>query len=683
MAITEQQKKTAEAKQHAAAHDARPQVRLVAGPGTGKSYAIQERVRWLLSQGMRPDSIFVVSFTRAAALDLRRRVHRYCSENGQPSVDGVSVSTLHSLALSTLRMARLLAYPADPLVMDDWELEHVFDKEFSRTSGYVPGCAGSGYTPDRCTKIRREYEAFCSTGQWAAPSYVPPDPPISDEERSAFKAFHGPRTQAYSCVLPGEIVRQCVNHMAAGLLEPARLLGIKHIVVDEFQDLNPSDLEFVDRLIASGVGTFAGGDDDQSLYSFRFASPSGIQAFTSKYPLATDHKLGDCFRCTVSVLGAATSLIGAHSGPGRIPKTVRSLYEASDPPEDGVVHRWWFRSGAQEARAIAKSCKSLIQNGVPPREILILISSRPSLLGILKQQFESEGVQFEPPPAAGFVDTPSGRFVLATLRLVCDPEDYVAHRLILGLRPQVGVGICNSIAELVIQNNLNYRDLFHQLLLPAGIFSGRQISALRQARAVLDQIKGWRSEDTISQRLAELRAIVQSVFDHNASAKLSETINHLPPDMTLEELRTYLGADTDERQASLLEAIYDRIGLELPEGGVLPPKVRMMTMHGAKGLSARVVFIPGLEESLLPGMWRHGYPGLVLEAARMLYVAITRARAACVVSHSRMRVVYGSPVNQVPSRFLPHLGGRFDQGHPGGLTDAQVTQVVESCNNLL
>ena len=136
MPITPDQIQQAQAVQHTAAHDASRQVRVVAGPGTGKSFAIEERVRWLLEQGVDPTAIWGVSFTRAAARDLRDRVHAYCSRRGLPMAEIVRVSTLHSLALRALRAARLLeAYPTEPLVLDQWELENVFDAEFGQVAG--------------------------------------------------------------------------------------------------------------------------------------------------------------------------------------------------------------------------------------------------------------------------------------------------------------------------------------------------------------------------------------------------------------------------------------------------------------------------------------------------------------------------------------------------------------------
>jgi superfamily I DNA/RNA helicase len=299
MPITPEQRATAQAVQYGAAHDASAQVRVVAGPGTGKSYAIEERVRWLLEQGADPTMVWGVSFTRAAALDLRQRVHNYCTERGLAMASHVRVTTLHSLALRALRAAGLLqAYPAVPVVLDSWELENVFDAEFG---------TADGIGKDRREKIRAHHEAFWSTGQWDPPNYVPPNPPITDDERNQFQAFHGPRTQAYACVLPGEIVRKCVEYMRAGTLDPAALLNVRHLIVDEFQDLNRLDLDFVDGLIARGVTVFVAGDDDQSIYSFRFASPAGIQNFPADHPGTGQHTLSSCFRCTPGPLGAADS----------------------------------------------------------------------------------------------------------------------------------------------------------------------------------------------------------------------------------------------------------------------------------------------------------------------------------------------------------------------------------------
>jgi superfamily I DNA/RNA helicase len=108
LTIRAQDQQAAQAVQHNAAHAPEQQVRLIAGPGTGKSSTIEERVSWLLEQNVDPTHIAVISFTNASVVDLRLRLHGYCHSRNQPGINEVSISTLHSLALRLLRRAHLL-----------------------------------------------------------------------------------------------------------------------------------------------------------------------------------------------------------------------------------------------------------------------------------------------------------------------------------------------------------------------------------------------------------------------------------------------------------------------------------------------------------------------------------------------------------------------------------------------
>ena len=187
------------------------------------------------------------------------------------------------------------------------------------------------------------------------------------------------------------------------------------------------------------------------------------------------------------------------------------------------------------------------------------------------------------------------------------------------------------MSNAVIVNNLNYRSIFYELL-PNGVFSGRPLTALNKVRDICSTFQGWQATDTVAKRLNDISMIVTGVLGLVSANDWKTYVSSLPMDMTLEELRDYLLADTDEQQATLLQAVMQRLNLPIPTAGILPPRVRVMTMHGAKGLSGKIVFIPGLEEEILPGPWRQPYPGLVLEAARLLYVSITRARATCIIT---------------------------------------------------
>lgn len=670
--ITDAQRAAAQAVQHAAAHDTSTHVRLVAGPGTGKSFAIEERVCWLIENSVPAQAIWAVSFTRASSQDLRRRIHGHAEEEGHSAVADVRVTTLHSLALRILRRANQLAmYPVEPMVLDQWELENIFDAEF----GHVYDLG-----KERREDIRRHNEAYWSTGAWTPPNHNPPVPPITDEERSNFTAFREPRCQMYACVLPGEIIRLCVDRMDAGVLDAVELLGLQYLIVDEFQDLNPYDLKFIDHMIQKGVQVFVAGDDDQSVYSFRFASPEGITHFPANHPGCGQHELSDCFRCPPRVVEAATRLITTYPGQNRINKTLRALYGEAVPPVHGTVLRWRFTSGAREAKAVAASCKSLIQSGLNPRDILILLSNQNALARPLIDELESAEVPAEHPREGIFLDTNTGRLALAILRVVCDPDDYISLRAILGQRRGVGMGRCNTVAEAVMAGGLNFRSIFYDPL-PDGAFTGQAAGTLNRARTTCSAMAGWQPTDTLEQRTEHVAAIIQEHYNDAEAGEWRTFIQNLPPGMTLEEVRDFLWAETDEQQNGVLEAAFGRLNMDIPEQGVLPPRVRIMTMHGAKGLSARVVFIIGLEEQIFPGPRRNPFPGLVQEAARLLYVSITRAQAACILSYAHGRLMQGTWAAHTNSRFAVYLAGPFTP-RESGLTPEEVSQIMTDNANL-
>ncbi|HYJ87188.1 MAG TPA: ATP-dependent helicase [Pyrinomonadaceae bacterium] len=683
MPITVQQQNAESAKQREAAHRAEPQVSLVAGPGTGKSSTIEERVRWLLESGVGPTAIRVVSFTRASARDLQSRVRAYCAAHSQHGSEAVSITTLHSLALRLLRLGGLLQlYPADPLILDDWELEQVYDGEFGEA------CDISSKV--RREEIRRYYEAVWSTGAPNAPTYLPPENPITSQEKAKFDSFHSPTAQVYSCVLPGEIVRKCVDGILTGTLDARQLLRIDHLIVDEYQDLNPADLQFVDQVTAQGVNVFVAGDDDQSIYSFRHASPSGIQTFPQRFVNSVRRVLDACFRCTPAVLSAASSLIGNNAPPGRIPKSLTSLYAASDPPNPGIVHRWAVGNAFVEGNAIGQSCDSLIRAGLSPKDILILLATsdaRVQLWAPIRQSLESLELAFEPPKDQGFIETAAGRLVLAVLRIISSrddagiPQDFVAHRVLLGSKSRVGITTCNSIRALVLTTaNLSFRDLFYQPTLSVSL-NGRQRTAIEHARGICTLIGPWSPEDTLANRRDEIGTVVEQTIGVEARDTWLSYGGALPDTLNLAELRDYLWADTDEQRAIILGSVNSRLGRPEESIEAFPRKIRVMTMHGAKGLSAKVVFIPGLEQGILPNRHQTPYPAQVLEAARLLYVSITRAKACCILSYATHRLVSGQSRDQTPSAFASQTGGRFNW-RQNGFAPAEVEAIVESVSLL-
>lgn len=657
-------------------HEQSRVVRLIAAPGTGKSTCIGKRVIWLLSQGVNPNVIYALSFTRAAANELKERIQKQCCANGFGNqAEDIWVSTAHSLALRMLRLANLLgAFPTSPRVLDDWEVTNIFEAEFAHTANISPSRSGV---------VRKAYEAAWNTLDTA------PLQKITQKEQQDFEAFLKTAKIAYSCLLPGELVKECLDNISVGLINPIALTEAEHLLVDEFQDLNECDQQFIRQFYNGGAHLFVAGDDDQSIYSFRHAAPQGIITLHKQYPETSTHILPDCFRCTPNVLNPSMSLV-SNNYPNRISKDVTSIYAKQQPPVQGMFRCWEFPNGNVESTAITSSCKLLIDEGVSAGRILILVADPGTQSPLIEKKLEEAGVPFEGARRQALKDQDGGRAIYAILRLLIDDDDYLAYRTLLGMRPSAGIATCYSIRDTARDNNLNYKALFTDLL-PVGVFSGSQPMHIQAVASARETIRTWEPSDTIASRNNDISNLIDNLFGNiQQSAQTmwtSEIVNKLPADATLEEVHQYLSADNEASQWQILEAIYERLGLDF-EGSPETDRVRIMTYHGSKGLDADVVFCPGIEVGIMPNRKALASPGLLEEQRRVLYVGLTRARVACFPSFARrrsgqqaQRLAGKWSVNQAPSLFIKEFGIVVTPG-ANGLTSVEAEDIASDIKAL-
>ncbi len=685
MAITNAQRAVAEQRQWLAARDTASQIRLVAGPGTGKSKTIEKRVAHVLNGGATPKNVYAISFTVAASKELRERTTAFCA--GQPcaaTANGIHVSTMHSLALRILRSANLLTvlYPHDPVVLDDWERTHIYDLELANALGRTPG---------RAAEIRLAHDAAWQTLNPQFPNQAA----ITAAEIQGFDAFHSTRTNLYSCVLPGELVFRCMDAIRMGQIQPVQLPAIEHLIVDEFQDLNACDQEFVSQLAGRGAVLFIAGDDDQSIYSFRHADPSGVVNFNVRYPQSVTHTLYECFRCTANVLNPASAMIAVN--PGRLTKNLTSLYQNATPPVLGQTMVWSFAAEQDEAAAIAESCQQLINAGMAGHEddIVILISDRGLQLGLLAQSLGNLGLPYDPPRAEALTHDEGIRAVYCMLRIARDlskaQPDYVAHRGLLCLLTGVGATTAKGIADACVTHHQNFHDLFYLAVAPHWL-NGRQSSAVARVSAIGQAVTGWSLTDTLSTRAADVAQQLGVVFTGTQAgtkiASWTALVTSLPDGMMLEELLSFFSADTDSDRRLVLDAVNQRLGAAPVPVAPLQKRIRILTMHGAKGLSGKVVFIPTVEQGIMPSLRAIHATGLLIEHRRLFYVSVTRAMAACIISHSALHTgATAFRLRQQPRVMLPRSQFLNEMHIPSanrtqGLTAAEAAQIVADIANL-
>lgn len=686
--ITAQQKSSAQQSQLIAAQDSAQQVRLVAGPGTGKSHTIEQRVAHLLSNNVNPRNIYVISFTRATCSELEERIVSFCRNTpyAQDSTR-VRVSTMHALALRILQRAHLLSsYPSMPNIIDDWEHKYIYDEELAN---YI-GC-----TTTRAAQIRLAYET-----QWQTLNlqYIN-QAQITHSEIQSFNTFHNSRTNFYCCVLPGEVIFKCVDALQQGALQSAQLPTIEHLIVDEFQDLNRCDQQFIQLLSQNNTILFVSGDDDQSIYSFRHANPEGIVDFHTTYPNSSTHVLNDCFRCAPEILSAASRLIA--NNPNRVSKSLVSLYASATPPVNGHMKVWSFQNAQEEANAIAESCQQLINEGMSGREdeILILINNRRVQLDMISQALANLGLPYDTPSGSTLVNEYEViRAVYTLLRILKDltsgRKDYMAFRDILELLSGVGISTAVNITQGCITNNQNFRELFDLGACPSWL-TGRNSSAVQRIMDVVQAVSNWDMNDTLIIRDQDFRSILSTLIFTSATSLPSNIniwdgfVGELPPDMTLDELLQYLVAERESEQQAIINAVEQRTGIsntptQIPNN----KRIRILTMHGAKGLSGKVVFIPGADAGIIPSFRALNATGLLIEQRRLFYVSLTRAMACCIVTHCSVRSgMQAMALRQRPqirltrSQFLNEMVVS-SQVRNSGLSQTEATNIVIDINNL-
>ncbi|TSA50207.1 ATP-dependent helicase [archaeon] len=325
-------------------------IRVLAGPGTGKTFALMRRVARLLQNGETANRILVCTFTRTAARDLQRELLRL----GIDGTDKVRATTLHSLCFSLLSREEVLEFTGRvprPLL--------AFEERF-----LVEDLKGDGFggVHERSRRLQA-FNAAWARLQSDDPGW-PQDPVDQDFQRGLLQwlRFH-------QAILIGELVPETLRYLRDNPASPHR--GVfKHVLVDEYQDLNRAEQELLDFLAERGHLIIAG-DKDQSIYSFKFAHPEGVATFDQTHPDTYDERLDECRRCPTRVVEMANALI-AQNYPSRKQPALRSM--ANSPEGEILVLQW--RSIEEEAQGIAELIRMTIQNAKVDSGRVLVLSPR-------------------------------------------------------------------------------------------------------------------------------------------------------------------------------------------------------------------------------------------------------------------------------------------------------------------
>lgn len=625
-------------QQRGVASMARRDTVLLAGPGTGKTLVLVRRIQYLIDElKLDPRTITALTFTRAAAAEMRERLVQRLPEQGPE----VRVSTLHSYSLRELLRQGAAGLPTPVRVAGDWEERWVVVEELSRMLGRTVNAVR-----DSLTSLADDWDTLAADGAGWEDGY--PDPAL-------LNAWQRHR-EVYGYTLRGELVYQMLCELRSNPeFQPARSGEV--ILVDEYQDLNRCDLTAI-RMLAerTGAEVFAAGDDDQSIYSFRHAHPAGIRGFEEDYPTASRQFLTECLRCGEAIVELANWLIAQE--PNRVPKDLTS---AVDWPAEVQLVR--FKDQDAEVDGVCRVLKAEIDAGTPAEEILILLRSDPG--GGVSTAIRTQLAKLEIEtylPRAGSSDDPALQMLLEYLVLsqdlvTNDRIDDLALRSLLELEINgIGRERLWTVTELALNRRMRFAAAIEHLRDHPEDFSSTSLAKL--LAAVDDILERARRLAQAEDETFEdwLSRVCQEVgFAGDALDTVLQVGDQIMAELERGAQDGAVGIGFAQQLATSMSVLSDTLPARIVGS------VTVTTMHGAKGLSADVVWVLQAEDEVMPG----DAAGIEYdETRRLLYVSLTRARRTLLIGkcerrYSRQRFVGSRELRtRTLTRFIRDYGLR-------------------------
>lgn len=573
-------------------------IRVIAGPGSGKTLGLKRRVmRLIRGKRVSPKKIFVGTFTRAIAHELAEAVDVSVTsdELSDEPVD-VEVSTLHALALRLIRKYPTARPGRTPRFLLGVEKETMLYD------------IGEAIPRLRCQSDRkRELNRVCAA--WAEGT---------DLDTAGFEGEMDRWLRRHGGMLIDEVVQLARRGLESGDI-PAG--AFDQVIIDEYQDLTASEQQLVEKIWSGGGSLVVLGDDDQSIYSFRFNHPRGITEFGERWQAETltDLRIPHNRRCGRVIVDLANAMMAAARSKKRPMICKRK--------ENGELYLVYWPSVTWEIAGLARYIKARKRT-----RFLVLVPRR--FIGYRLKNAVGDDAQTSFHEEVLELAVVQERLALASF--VANPNDHVALRAVLGFH-------ANGTEHGPKRNAEAYRSI-------VGATSGGVEFLQKIAKGEINVCghgsRHLRARARVALKFFEKlgnhpdpKQVIEAVLDPNQAAALADGDEREKARRALEQLRGAALSFCEGRDQPDLSVILDRlryrIAMRIPLTEITEARVRIMTLHGAKGLEADVVMVAGVADQIILGIVPEDIEEseqVREEHRRLLYVSVTRAKQELVIS---------------------------------------------------
>ena len=604
---------------------------VLAGAGSGKTKVITEKIAHLIQSGrVAAEHIAAITFTNKAAREMRERVGKRISKT---AAEAVTVTTFHSLGLKFLQEeCRQVGLRRGFSIFDTDDQQGIL-KEL------LPPNADKDALYTAQNWISKVKNLALAPESALAHANSPRERTIAE-----LYARYQARLQAFNAVDFDDLIRLPLQVLESDAEARQRWQArIRYLLVDECQDTNGAQYRMI-KALAGARGMFTCvGDDDQSIYAWRGAQPENLAELGRDYPALKVVKLEQNYRCSARILRGANAVIA--NNPHAHTKKLWSRHGEGAP-----IRIWSCKNNEHEAQRVAAEIHYLVQaHSLPYSEFAILFrgnhQSRP-----LEKELQLLKIPYHITGGTAFLDRGEVKDVLAWLRVIANPDDDAAFlRAVTSPKREVGATSLEKLAQMA-QNAHIPLSLAAQNSGYLSALSARPAAGLAEFSRLIVKL---RAQSRTGKAADTVRAVIeQSGILAQLRLETKNEALFLRRRENLDELAQWF--ESDRRAAHDGDLAAQLALLSNADRGEPGNQVRLMSLHSAKGLEFRCVFIVGCEQGNLPHQTSID-EGQVEEERRLFYVGITRAKERLYLAHSAQIKRWGEQVHLLPSKFLDEL----------------------------
>ncbi len=613
---------------------------ILAGAGSGKTRVLTNRLAWLV-QGYQvsPLSILAVTFTNKAAREMRLRAEKLL---GVP-LGAMMIGTFHGLCHRILRAhAEEAGLPKAFEIIDSDDQFRLIKRMLRELD------LDEAYWPPK--QIQWAINAHKEEGR--RPKDIPQSADIQQQTLISIFDRYEKTCQRSGLVDFAELLLRTLELFKNNeALRQTFQNRYQYVLVDEFQDTNAIQYQWVQILSEPSNNLFAVGDDDQSIYGWRGARVENILNFESDYPSAKLIRLEQNYRSTNTILSAANAVIDHNAG--RMGKELWTAGEEGDP-----ITLCGASNDLEEARYIVEQIESWLEAGNPRDSVAILYRSN-AQSRVLEERLLNMGIPYRVYGGLRFFERAEIKDALGYMRLISNAHSDAAFERIIN-QPTRGIG--NKTLEVIrAQARDNAQSMWASTLdiLEQNVLPARATSAVQN---FIDLITSLTKEAAGIELHEQTDAVLyrSGLLDHYKSAKGEKAESRVENLEELVNATRNFELDEDE-ELDALSSFIAHAALEAGEGQAdeWEECVQLMSLHSAKGLEFPLVFMSGMEEGLFPHQRSIDEPGKLEEERRLAYVGMTRAMRRLVLSYAEIRRLHGREHYTQPSRFIMEVPTQY------------------------